>query len=324
MRTTGTAPARRWGPLTAELRNTKSPVTLFIKQCFPHVKQVQQRYRDSVGPLAVAGGDAHPGTLGTAFDWAVRFLVHPQPSLDLALIGVVRRVPQIGIAAIEMGERLGVMPGRDALGDGLGVGRFDGPAAGSTVDDETLLRGCWALALLTEVYRVGGIVPGSPLCELDPDRVRAADLLALASPSGVTELEQLCQLARTALLPHLAVRRGPWAIGPTFDGSKLMKADADFIAAGLLVEMKTSLGDKRADGSRRAGLDGPTLQQMLGYLLLDFPDEFAIKDLGLYAARYGHLTTWRLPELLQELAGHPVDLTAERAAFHALLLGRSP
>jgi len=103
-----------------------------------------------------------------------------------------------------------------------------------------------------------------------------------------------------------------------------MKADADFIAAGLLVEMKTTLGDERADGSRRAGLDGPTLQQMLGYLLLDFPDEFAVEEVGLYAARYGHLTTWRLPELLQELAGQPVDLAAERAAFHALLLGRLP
>lgn len=321
MRTTGTAPARRWGPLTAELRNTKSPVTLFIKQRFPHVRQVLQRYRDGVGPLVIAGGDAYPGTLGTAFDWAVRFLVHPRPSLDLALAGVG---PKLGIAAIEMAEHLGVLPERDAPGFGLGVGRFDGPAAGSTVDEQVLLRGCWALALLTEMYRAGGIQPGSPLKDLDPDQVRAADLLALASPSAVEELRQLRQLACTALLPHLDGRRGPWALGPTFDGSKVMKADADFIACGLLVEMKTSLGDKRADGSRRAGLDGPTLQQMLGYVLLDFSDEFAIEDVGLYAGRYGHLATWRLPELLQELAGRPVDLAAERAAFHTLLLGLRP
>jgi hypothetical protein len=75
---------RWWGPLTAELRKTNSPVTLFIKQRFPNVKQVQRRYRDSVGPLVITGGQAHPGTVGTAFAWAVRFLLHPQPNSDLA------------------------------------------------------------------------------------------------------------------------------------------------------------------------------------------------------------------------------------------------
>lgn len=162
------------------------------------------------------------------------------------------------------------------------------------------------------------ILPGSPLCDLDPARVAAADLLALASPSAVQEPSQLCRLASSGLLPQLADRCGPWALGPTFEGARLMKADADVIACGLLVELKTGLGDKRADGSRRAGLDGPTLQQMLGYTLLDFSGEFAIADIGLYAARYRHFATWSLTELLQELAGGPVDLEAEGAAFQAL------
>lgn len=337
MRKTGTAPLRRWGPLTAELRNTKSPVTQFIKQRFPNIRHVQQRYRDSVGPLVVDGGDAHPGTLGTAFDWAVRFLVHPQPSVDLALrgadlaIGAYHTVgselePILGAAATELAEHLGVVTRADGT---CGIARFDGPAAASMVDQDILLRGCWALALLTEVLRAG-TQSGSPLWKLAPDGIpekdelRAADLLGLAAPGAVEELRRLGQLAYTALLPQLAKRSGPWALGPTFEGSRLMNADADLIASGLLIEIKTNLGDKRADGSRRASLEYSTLQQLLGYVLLDFSDEFAIQEIGLYAARYSQLTTWPLPDLLEELAGRPMNLAAERQAFHTLLLGGRP
>jgi hypothetical protein len=290
-----------------------------IKQRFPHVKDKQRRYRDSVGALVVDSAGGNAGTMGDAFDWAVRFLVHPQPSLELALVGVRRRFPQLGGAAIEMAGHLGYENSSEPLPAHLGSSRFDGPTDGSAVDENTLLRGCWAFGLLTQVYRLGAIHPGSDLAKLDLDRVGAADLLALASPHAVEELRHLCSLARSALLPAFADRRGPWAVGPAFEGSKLMHADADLIARGLLVELKTNLGDKRADGSRRASLDGSTLLQVLGYVLLDFHDEFAIDEVGLYAARYGHLATWRLPELLDELAGRPVDLAVERVAFRDLL-----
>jgi hypothetical protein len=34
--------------------------------------------------------DADPGTVGTAADWLLRFLVHPQPDRHLAMLGVMR------------------------------------------------------------------------------------------------------------------------------------------------------------------------------------------------------------------------------------------
>jgi hypothetical protein len=322
MTTRHITPAYRWRSLTTELGNTKSPVTVFIKQRFPNVKDTQRQYRNSVAALVADSGGSNAGTLGDAFDWAVRFLVHPQPSLELALVGVIRRFPQLGAAAIEMAGYLGYEHSSETPNAHLGSSRFDGPTVGCTVDEETLLRGCWALGLLTQVFRLGEIRPGSDLAKLDFDRVCAADLLALTPPPALEELRHLCSLTRSALLPAVANRRGPWAIGPTFEGSKLMRADADLIARGLLVELKTNLGDKRADGTRRASLDGSTLHQVLGYVLLDFPDEFAIDEVGLYAARYGHLATWRLPELLDELAGRSVDLAAERAAFRDMLSTR--
>jgi hypothetical protein len=48
----------------------------------------------------------------------------------------------------------------------------------------------------------------------------------------VTQLAAFRHLFETALLPRLAARTGPWALGPTFAGSEFIKADADLIAAG--------------------------------------------------------------------------------------------
>lgn len=44
----------------------------------------------------------------------------------------------------------------------------------------------------------------------------------------------------TVLLPQLHRHSGQWYLGPTFTGSALMKADADLITAGLLLDLKTS------------------------------------------------------------------------------------
>lgn len=109
-------------------------------------------------------------------------------------------------------------------------------------------------------------------------------------------------------------------MGPTFAGSRLIRADADLIAAGLLIELKTNLGSRRADGSRQASLDGQTVLQLLGYILLDLPDEFAIKEMSVYNARYEHLAIWPLTQVLNDLAGRPIDLAEEREAFGRLLL----
>lgn len=302
---------RGWPSLTAALSDRNSPARLFIQERFGRWQDLQARYRESVGPLAVPGGQANPATIGSAFDWMVRFMVHPRPDLRLALAGV--RVPRVRRAVQELALMLGY-----GDSDGVGTAQFSGPDTGTQADHRLLARACWALALLTDLYRVGP-APGSPLMALAPRSITAEKLLDLASPEAVEELLTLRASAERILLPALAARRGAWALGPTFAGSSLMNADADLIAAGLLLELKTSLGSKRRDGTRRSSLDAQIIMQLLGYVLLDFSDEFAIDAVGVYNARYAHLATWHLPELLAELAARPVDLKAERAAFHELL-----
>ena len=78
-----------------------------------------------------------------------------------------------------------------------------------------------------------------------------------------------------------------------------MPGDADLIAGGLLIELKTV--------SKKPSLGVTDLWQMLGYVLMDYADEFAITDVALFSARYGYLAQWNLSTLLPQLAGKASD-----------------
>jgi hypothetical protein len=102
---------------------------------------------------------------------------------------------------------------------------------------------------------------------------------------------------------------GAWA---NVHGSALIKADADLIAAGLLIDLKTS--------AKKPSLALTDLFQVIGHALLDFDDEYRLNALSIFSARYAYLATWELPALLSELAGHNVDLPMVRGRFRDLLL----
>jgi hypothetical protein len=91
----------------------------------------------------------------------------------------------------------------------------------------------------------------------------------------------------------------------------LIKADADLIAAGLLLDLKTD---------SKLSLGVTTMFQVIGYALLDFDDTYRLAELGIFSARYAHLATWDIGILLDELAGHHVSLPFIRQEFRELLL----
>ena len=82
------------------------------------------------------------------------------------------------------------------------------------------------------------------------------------------------------------------------------------VAAGLLLELKTY---------KTLSLGLHDVLQVVGYALLDFDDEYRIDTLGLFNARYAKLATWRLYDLLHELAGYSVDVPEVRDDFRRLL-----
>lgn len=302
----------RWGTSPERWTLALAPRRL-LAEAFPNLRGVQGQYRASVGPIQVRGGAANAGTLGGAFDVWMQLQATQRLALQAAFQGAALvGADQLG-ALRKLADRLGTLevPSGEAV-----PGPWTGPSA--ALNERDLLRLCWAAACLTEVYRVGRVPSGSPLAGLpasDP-----VSLLALAPSAALEELSELASVARESLLPHLQTlsMRGPTSLAPTFAGSRRMAADADVVTGHTLVEIKTVLGSPTATG-RRATLPVLTLYQLLGYVLHDYDDRYALTSVALYQARYGHMAKWPLDQLLHELAGAPVDLPELRRRWAVML-----
>lgn len=342
---TTTAQPSAMRALTREIADTSSPVRQFLNNRFTSgLPDVRRRFR-SLAPSqvvpSVPPGEANPGTTGGAADWLLRFLACPHPSADLAMAGARRHLgAKMMRATAELAALLGaafrpwagpaatpgsydavvLMEVNDLIAPvgtaPAGPATFTGPLPGSDVDAELLARGCWALALLTEAFRSMQAAATGPLSRFRGRTVTADDLLALAPPAGLDQLARFREVFQSALLPQFASRTGPWTLGPTFAGSALIGgADGDLIAAGLLLELKTS---------SKLSLPVTDMLQVIGYALLDLDDAYQLDALGLFNARYGYLVTWNAASLLSDLAGHHVNLAAARDEFQGLLLACQP
>ncbi len=288
--------------LTSAVKDKDSPLRQYLDRRFPNTRPLQAAYRQECGPLLVDGGDAVPGTLGAAFDFMIRFTLDPDHKPVVAVQAFLDKPPLL-LAVVQVVEAAHTsMTGAD--------------------DADVLARASWALALCTEVCRVGGVLPGSPLAVLLQQReFTARALLALAPGGAIRQLRELHKVAEERLLPTIlpATRLD---LGPTFDGSTLCPADADLIHDGRLLDIKTHLGTpNKRTGVRSGGLSLIDLYQVLAYALFDRSDAYALRSLGIYSARYGALVTWPLFEALESMAGDSIDVAAEREVVWGLLGG---
>lgn len=85
----------------------------------------------------------------------------------------------------------------------------------------------------------------------------------------------------------------PFVANPWFDGSlEVGGADADWLIGGQLIDSKTS--EKiTAPWLREA------LLQLLGYVLLDFSDEYRIREVAVWTPRHSGLDVWGVDELIR-------------------------
>jgi hypothetical protein len=60
------------------------------------------------------------------------------------------------------------------------------------------------------------------------------------------------------------------------------------------------------------------LFQVIGYALLGFDDAYRLTGVGIFSARYAHLTTRNLSALPEELAGQTVAADTLRPAFRVI------
>jgi hypothetical protein len=310
--------------LTTQLANRKSPVARFFVERFPNTRLIQKRWREGLADaetIRPPGASPPWGTIGTAFDYRVRYCfpsVQPRKyvatngarlmsnpvaqEVYLELIGESQlRLPPL---AAQLGE-VYFKQFLPALEEWLQRHRPETRRL-SISDERELARFCYVLALFEEFYRAG-VQIRSPLYAVSSG-VAVDRLLAIATPACVEDLPSLSCLFQERC--GLLLDR-PSVLNPTFVGSlSIGGADADLIVDGCLLEIKTTV---------TPSLSREVLYQLVGYVLLDFLNEYEIHSLGVYFSRQGRLVTWRLHELLEELAGEAVDISSTRQEFRALL-----
>lgn len=238
-----------------------------------------------------------------------RILIGGDEALAM-LLGQAARDGARAAAIVEQLPQLAPVAGfvrhlRALLGSLQPVGRRLG-----AVDERPLCRTCGVLALFEQCGRafLGGWVPptwpmvaalASPGCTLDT-------LFGLIPPPVVDDLCLLAEAAHDAFSPRFG---RPFTLNPTFAGSRdVGGADADLILDGCLLELKAT----------KNPLDTLALYQLLGYALLDYADEHAIRRVGVYYARRGVAVEWPLEEVVARLSGRAVPPLAQlRTGFRA-------
>jgi len=311
--------------LTGELDKKDSPVTRWFDHWLANAAPIGKEWNATVRPVPIqrpVTAGRVPGTVGTAFDYRLRYYLAVTPLERLVAANGLRLIDPARLTKASRGasdaflDPHGAAPEAAASAAGLAGDFEQGLAAtlarlapvGRALDDdaeELLCRYCYLLALFEELFRAG-LAINSPLFALKGGGTDRDDLLALAPPVWV---DDLCALSR-AFVPHLAeFSREPLHLNPTFAGSGLVGgADADLIAGHCLIDVKTTVDPKFA----RKRL----LYQLLGYVLLDFDDSYAIDAVGIYLSRQSLLVRWQLAALLETLLDERQASLAEmRASF---------
>lgn len=299
--------------LTQELNNSASPVRQFIDSCFvispAEVKRgLPKPLRDRLSTVLLPAPEEIPqgalGTIGTAFDYRVRLTIEGLPEEPLAahmgaalLVGGcdatlkdgrIQHVKGALLASYGLVAAAGLTPElvREFFDNFARLASQRTPAARRGADDTTLAQYCLTLALLEQVYRAATMPDfDSTLLHL-PEGATLDDLIALASPAQVFDVDQLWR----GFSKEVQWEGQAAVCNPRFAGSRdVGGADADLILDGCLVELKVT---------KRPPNLAQYLRQLLGYVLLDYKDAYSIRSIGVYAARQQTLLTFSLHELL--------------------------
>jgi hypothetical protein len=317
--------------LTSYLSDRSSPLRQLFEVEFPTPEKVRAAYRQAM-PAGLPmqrpqppSGIRVPPTLGAAIDHRLRYALADQPHPGGAVVGGICQLP-VAIGAPDAPARAALsQAGQGLLAELTHLITQHRPAHRNRPIllpepvEERLTRACYAASWYEEVFRSNRLSPATPMGTATAD-LTLEDLLATVPDYAVQDVTAVTAAAETGLA---AVRANttPAQIhpGPVFAGSRdVGGADADWIADGLLVDVKAHTNAR--------GLETIQIYQLLGYVLLDYPNEYEINAVGWYQARCARLVAWPLPEFL-DLAGarHPLtELRAHLAALAPTLTPRRP
>jgi hypothetical protein len=254
-------------------------------------------------PLILPTEITYPwSTIGMAFDYRLRFLFKGTDINQLA--------------AWRGANELANLPGANGFSHSLDtmhalLDLVENP----NTSERNLSRACYVMARLEEIARTGrtDISPPEVINTLHYNVFSSLeDILSLCGQVESDDITALVELVKTNQ-PQL-IKSRLFIPNPTFVGSYAIDgADADFIADGMLVDIKTSIKN-----------DFPKahLLQIIGYSLLDWDDVFNIESVGVYFSRQGVLISWPLEQLIRGATGQLMTLEALRKEFRELVLSQ--
>ncbi|MGN5631515.1 UvrD-helicase domain-containing protein [Streptomyces sp. AC154] len=301
-------------PLTGQLKYPRSPMSLFMARHLPHPERVVASYIQHIQGLP------HPvqplnerrpdfAALGHTVDYRLRLKLGSDPG-SAAQAGV--DIIGSGLP-IEGAPSTAVRANLHLIGNSV-LGRLRAHLADTThrLDDDELTRLCFVTSFFEAVYRNGTFPRKRNLLNLVDEHTTAKALTGAVPAYVLEDIDEQMKLAETPFAPLRSLPAHQRVCGPTFTGSTDMKADADFITGGFLIDCKAMTRPHR--------LGREEVQQLAGYLLLDYDDHYGIRDIGFYLARQGSLIRWSVPDFLTTL-GARTTLPHLRAALRKHLRG---
>ncbi len=317
--------------LTSHLKDTRSPIRQFLQEQFPHTRSfVQNSNLDLRASDTIEPAERVPySTIGTALDYRVRYyFAVTAPETLVAWKGAHIAQGSVMRAFLNSAGKMKLLPLDQDLNETSSVSGDIVPAffgsfsevltrtqpVGrrlSPEDERILARYCIGLALFEQAFRVGRIPLGSPLIFPSPIET-LSELLARIQRSWV---DDLCALSYAFYDSQGELLSQPSVLNPIFDGSSdVGGADADLIVDGCLVDIKATIRPK---------LSASWLYQLLGYVLLDYSDQYEIHAVAIYFARQRKVLRWPLVSLINKLAGGSISPDALRAHFRRVARGEA-
>lgn len=309
--------------LSSHLGNRVSPIRKFLYTNFPNylpvVKEANTTLRaaETIRPTAeapelakVRPADKKPypySDIGTAIDYRFRYY--------FSATGQEKLVARQG--GHMLAHQYGLMSQHliDEFFASLAETLLDvAPARRQLPPDQEMLlnRYCFVLALLEQAFRMPPIRLKRSLLFLTGERAGVSELLAIPKEPWLEDMQSLSWLFYRKFKQHIFTSNP--ALNPTFEGSgHIGGADADLILDTCLLDIKTETNPR---------VQNRTLYQLLGYVLLDYGDEYGLDEVGVYFSRQGTTLRWPLTGLLDTLcADTPRPRLAElRERFGALLV----
>ena len=285
--------------LTSMLKSRGLPLREFFEDRLPNLKPLQEDWRNCGAPSIVPPAPVVWSLVGAAFDYRLRYLfVKTSVEEFVAALGAAR-TGEVFFSFEIFGASLG-----EFIEAHNPIGRLLYPAA-----EAQLARYCYVLAMYESLFRAAEV--RSPLLELR-EGASAEEQLALVPVEAVEDLVALTAAAVDSLGPMLGQRI---FANPTFAGSPdVGGADADLIVDSCLIDIKTT---------KSHGLDRAMVYQLVGYLLLDYEDEYAIRDIGFYLSRVPALIRWPAEAAIASMSNGRETIDGLRHEMRHLLTPKS-